>query len=203
MTMYSSPRNIMPVEYDTEMQYTVQTLVTNIGAFAASVRYQTEAYDVDPAIGSTAMPGFAELAAIYSKYRPLAMAYKFDIANQEAFPVTIITGFSNSSIASGSVTIAYAGNPLMRTKIIGSAAGQGTCQMRSGYVTVSRINGTSTNLFDDLYTGSTTSATLATAGKSYCYCGVITNSALTALGVIVTAQVRLRLRLFKPNWLVG
>lgn len=202
MTMWRSPRTVMPVEFDTTLKYIVQDVVTNIGAASASIKFRTEAYDVDPALASTAMPGFAEFAAFYARYRTLRLMYKFSAANQEAFPVTIIHGYSNSSIASGSLSIGFAGNPLMSTSILGPLTGMNTKVFR-GNRSVVDIAGTIQPLVDDLYTGSTTSATLATAGTCYCNFGVLSPAALTAAGVLVTVEVSLHIRFYRPNFILS
>lgn len=200
--LYKSPRSILPPEYDTRLKYIVQDIVTNVGGVAASIRFRTDAYDVDPALASTAMPGFVEFAAFYARFRTLGMSYKFSCANQEAFSVTMIHGFSNSSIASGSLSITYAGNPLMRSTIVGPLTGINTKILRQS-ATVVKIAGTEQPLFDDLYTGSTTSATLATAGTVWCNCGVISPVVMTAAGVLVTVEVTLHLRFYRANFLTS
>jgi len=203
MMLYSSPRAVMPPEFDTVLSYHVQDQVTNVGALLASIKFDTNAYDVDPALGSTAMPGFTEFAGFYSRFRTLAMSYKFSVANQEVFPLTIIHGFSNSSIASGAVNINYAGNPMMQSTMVGPLTGMCTRILR-GSKTVCQINGTQQPLFDDLFTGSTTSSTLTSTGTKYCYCAVVAPVVLTAAGgLLVTVEIKLRVRFYLPFWLTG
>jgi hypothetical protein len=200
--MYKSVRPVMPEEFDTTLKYIVLDLVTNVGGTAASIRFRTEAYDVDPALASTAMPGFTEFAAFYQRYRTLSMGYKFSAANQEAFPNAIIHGYSVSSIASGSLGITYAGNPLFSTGILGPNTGMSKGTFRKN-ATIVKIAGTSQPLYDDLYTGSTTSATLATFGTVYCHFGILSPQPLTALGVLVQAEISLRIRFYRPNLLLS
>jgi hypothetical protein len=192
----------MPSEYDTVLIYTVQDTVTNAAGFAASIRFRNEAYDVDPALGSTAMPGFAEFAAFYARYRSLGIGYDFSVANQEAFSLTLLHGFSTTSIASGSLSLAYAGNPLFSSTIIGPLTSNNTKRFRNKK-SIGQISGTNQYVFDDLYTGSTTSATLASAGTVYCYLGIISTAPLTGAGVLVNVTVKLRLRFYRPTFLVS
>lgn len=187
----------MPSTFRTTMKYIVQDIVTNVGGVLASIRFRTDAYDVDPALASTAMPGFAELALIYARFRAIGMGYKFSVANQEAFSLSVIHGFSTSSIASGSLVLTYAGNPLFHTAILGPLTGQNRGQF-SQRKTVREISGTDQSLFDDIYTGSTASATLATAGTVWCNFGILSPVALTAAGVLVTVEVTLDLELYRP-----
>jgi hypothetical protein len=180
----------------------VQDIVTNVGGVAASIRFRNDAYDVDPALASTAMPGFVELGQIYSRFRTIGMKYKFSAANQEAFSLTVIHGFSGSSIASGSLSITYAGNPMFSTSILGPLTGQNRGVFR-GNRSVRAIAGTDQPLFDDIYTGSTTSSTLPTAGTVYCYFGIITPVVMTAAGCLVTVEVALDLEFYRPNFLAS
>lgn len=202
LAMYKSPRDVMPNQYDTKLKYMTNLVVTNVGAFLASSRYTTNAYDVDPSVGSTAMPGFTEFAGFYARFRTLAIKYKFSANNMELFPLTIIHGFSNSSIASGAVALTYAGNPLMVSSILGPLTGQGrgTFQRKA---TVVKIAGTAQPLYDDIYTGSTTSSTLATAGTKHCYFAVVSPVLLTAAGVYLTVEIELTIRFYLPNWLLS
>jgi hypothetical protein len=200
--MYKSPRAVMPSEFTTTLKYIVQDVVTNVAGTKASIRFRSEAYDVDPAIASTAMPGFVEFAGFYARYRTLALGYKFSVSNQEAFSMSVIHGFSTTSIASGSLNIEYSGNPLFRTQMLGPATGEGQAVL-SGKKSIVQISGTNQALFDDIYTGSTASATLASAGTVYCYFGIITPAALTALGCLVTVEVSLDLTFYRPIFLLS
>jgi len=200
--LYRSPRVLMPQEYTTTLKYIVQDVVANNGGTAASIRFRTEAYDVDPALASTAMPGFAELAQIYSRYRTLRLGYKFSAANQEGINMTVIHGYSINSIASGSLSITYAGNPHFSTAILGPLTGMNR-KVFSKNLPVTAIAGTQQPLFDDLYTGSTTSATLPTAGTVYCNFGIITPVAMTAAGCLVTVEVSLQIQFYRMNLLVS
>lgn len=197
-----SPRLIMPPEYDTTFRYIVDTTVGTAAASISSLRFTSNAYDVDSALASTAMAGFAELGALYARFRTLNMSYKFSVCNAEAFPVHVIHGFSNVSIASGSLGMNYAENPLMRTAILGPLTGQCRGTYR-GRANIGTISGSKQYLYDDLFTGSTTSSTLATAGTCYIYLGVAAPGVFTAAGVVVQVEVNLHVRLSRPTFLIS
>jgi hypothetical protein len=186
----------MPAQYNTSLKYIIETVVTSVGALQTSNQYRTEAYDVDPGFASTAMPGFTELAAFYQRFRALRIGYKFSVANQEAFSVACIHGFSALAISSASLNIQYGGNPLFSTAMLGPATGMNTKTFQAKK-SVSEIVGTSQPLYDDLYTGSTTAATLATAGTVYCYFGIVAPQALTALGVLCVTEITLDLQFYR------
>lgn len=186
----------MPQEWVTDLKYCVQIVTTNVGGVAASQHYKSDAYDVDAALGSTAMPGFTELAAMYARFRTLRMSYRFDFANQEAFPLTVFAGFSNSSLASGTITETHMGNPLFKNKQVGPLTGEGQARL-TGSASVIQIAGTKQALYDDLYTGSTGSSTLATAGTVHVYAAILSPVVLTAAGVVINAVVTLRLQFYQ------
>lgn len=198
--LYKSPRVGLPQEYRTTLKYNTYLVVTNIAGGTASVRYTTNAYDVDPMFASTAMPYFTELAAIYSRFRTLRLGYKFVVQNQEAFPITIIHGFAVTSISSALLYVGYAGNPLFKQSALGPATGMGVGTY-TGSRTVCEIVGSQQPLWDDLYTGSTTASTMPTASYVYCYCGLNSVNALTALGMVVSVEISLDVLFYKPNLL--
>jgi hypothetical protein len=82
----------------------------------ANYRFRpTAAFDVDPALGGTAMAGFAEMAAQYATYRVYASKIKVSVANPSAVtPITLIVLPMNAdptnSFSSANV-IAATGNP--------------------------------------------------------------------------------------------
>jgi hypothetical protein len=192
----------MPEQFDTTFRYITTLNAATAASTLSSHRYQTNAYVVDASVASTAMPGWTELGTLYARFRTLDIGYKFNIANMEGFPVHVIHGFSNVVIASGSLTMQYAGNPLFRSTILATASGQSrACVQRRAAVTT--IAGTSQALYDDLYTGSTTSNTLASAGTCHAYLGLSAGTnTFTALGVVVQVEITLRVRLSRPTFIL-
>jgi len=64
-----------------------QFQLNNAGVDYANVRFQpTYAYDIDPAVGSTAMPGFSELSGIYTHYRVNKFRAHASVCAFETFP---------------------------------------------------------------------------------------------------------------------
>lgn len=192
----------MPSQYVTRLKYLVYDIVTNVGGAQASVRFRSEAYDVDPALASTAMPGFTEMAAFYQRFRTLRLGYKFSAGNAEAFNIVVLHGFTKTSIVSGSLNLQYAGNPNFQTAILGPSSGQNRGIYRQEKSVV-EIAGTEQPLFDDLYTGSTTSATMTATGTVYCHFGIIAPVALTAAGVNLCCEITLEVQFYSPNPLLS
>jgi len=72
------------------LRYNIHNQINNSGQPVASKAYYTNgAYDVDPSVGSTAMPGFAEWSALFGSYRVRSAHVDVDVATQEAFPVGV------------------------------------------------------------------------------------------------------------------
>lgn len=103
--------------------WTIQPL-SLAAAIAANYRWRpTAAFDVDPALGGTAMPGFAEAAAFYSTYRVISSKIKCTVSNPSAtLPVTVmvipLNADPSNSMSSANV-IACSGNPYARMKVMG------------------------------------------------------------------------------------
>jgi len=176
--------------------------ISNVGNSLASIRLTSNAYDVDSALGSTSMAGFTEYAAIYSRFRTLAMSYTFSFANQETFPVSVFSGFMTTSLSSGSVGANYCENPYMHAlRVIGPLTGNGITTQK-GSVDIPRLFGASGALEDDLYTGSTTSSTLSSTGTAHLYAATACNVG-TASGVICQGEVTLFIQFYRRNALIS
>jgi len=199
MMMYKSPRTIMPQQYTTTFKYITQKTIVNVGGISASALFRSDLYDIDTAFASTACPGFTELSAMYARFRTLSMSYHFSFSNLEAFPGTIMAGFSNSQIGLTSVGITYAGNPLWKIDEIGDRIGFGIKKLK-GRCSVVKCAGTKQPLYDDLYTGSTTSQTLATAGTMWLYATFLSSQVQT-VGVNVTCVVTVKATLYRPTFM--
>lgn len=185
-------------------KYLVHGILNNVGGVRASNRYDSDAYDVDPALGSTAMPGFAEWATLYQRFRPLRMKYEYEIANNETFNIVVLSGFSAGvSVASGSLGIVYAGNPYWKCHTCGPLTGSNkvvTTDTRE----IADIFGTKQVLYDDLYTGSTTSSSFTTASKCMSYIGIVASGVnVFAAGVECLAEITLWVQLYKPTFLTS
>jgi len=76
----------MPDRLRTTLRFNAEAAILNAGINFGSIRYTpTNAFDVDPVLGSTSMPGFAELGAIYRFYRINKFKVKLSAGNREAF----------------------------------------------------------------------------------------------------------------------
>lgn len=170
-------------------------------ALRSSIRLTSNAYDVDSALASTAMAGFGEYALLYARFRTMSMSYEVTMVNKEAFAVSGIVGFQNTSIASGSLGANYTENPYNQLKLMGTVNGNNVARFK-GKASIPAMTGSKQAIFDDLFTGSTTSSTLATAGTCWLYFGAEGSANLTN-GVDVQGWVTLQIEMYRRGSLIG
>lgn len=182
----------------TVLRYTIPIQQVLGGGTTNSLRFTSNAYDVDSALASTAMSYFAELAVIYSRFRTLSIGYRFEVSNLEAFPITIIYGIMTNSLGSTSLGQNYAGNPYMRTHIVSQVNGSKNTQTVTGSVSIHKLFGTNQALFDDLFTGSTTSSTLSSSATANCYIGSV-GASVPVAGWFVTGTIELDIVFHRRN----
>jgi len=197
------PRQIaFPDAFRTKLRYTIpMTLITG-GGVLNSVRMTSNAYDVDPALGSTAMSGFVELATVYSRFRTLRMDYQFNIVNLELFGQALIHGMSTTSISSGSLGENYSENSRFKQTVLSQLNGSRNVVTVRGGAIVKDLFGTNQALFDDTFTGSTTSSTLPSSGTAYAYVGLIA-TAVQVSGYEVTGTITLDVLFDRKNAIIS
>lgn len=187
-----------PDSLRTNLKYIIPLQQILGGGTTNSLRFTSNAYDVDSALASTAMAYFAELALVYSRFRTLGMKYQFHVSNQELFPQAIIHGFATNSIGATALGQNYASGPYIRTDLLSDVRGNAANKICSGAITIQKLFGTPQALYDDLYTGSTTSSTLATAATGNCYIGSV-SAAIPVSGWFVTGFIELDVLFTRRN----
>jgi hypothetical protein len=116
---------IMPDRMYTRLRFSGITAITVPTTSAVGFyRYRpSSAYDIDPALGSTAMPGYTELAAFYQTYRVTMSRMKIIVVNPS--PVTTATvamgpvNFDPGATPSAGYITAMAGQPYAQYKLAG------------------------------------------------------------------------------------
>jgi len=98
-------------------------------------RYRSSAYDPDPALLTGSIPGYAELANLYSRYCVHAIYAEISIANQDtqSYIVVMWPGTSNLNVNSLSASdlAEYSGNVLAKSRILGTVNGISVTTMTS------------------------------------------------------------------------
>lgn len=130
-------------------------IMTNNGFTYANDRWKlNSAYDFDPTIGSTAVAGFSEAAAIYSMYRVLSVKMTVDFSNQEAFPATCwicyVASFVGDPGANSSGALDWMMNPYSRRKLCSQAGGMDRGRFIESK-SLASLSGSSSYLTDDSF----------------------------------------------------
>lgn len=79
------------------LRYPFRKLLYSLASQTTSFRFVSNGpYDVDPALGSTPIPGFQEYSALYSYNRVVHSHFHVILANIESFPVNVYLIHSNT-----------------------------------------------------------------------------------------------------------
>jgi len=159
-----------------KMTFSKTVAITNATFSYANIRFcPTQAYDVDPIFGSTAMPFFAEYSIMYRRYRTVSAVITVGFANLDLVAYTAYIAATNQD--PGANTATYA--PLMSSRIsrqcaigLGTGAGVGRLRLQAS---TSDFGGVRNTLQDDAYS--------ALAGN------VPTNNWWFAVGVLSTGAI--------------
>jgi hypothetical protein len=201
-TVWTIPKHLgFPDATRSRLRYILPLQQVLGGGTTNCLRMTSNAYDVDSALASTAMPYFAELAAVYSRFRTLAMSYCYRVSNSETFPQGMIYGFMTNSVSATALGQNYAGNAYMHESILSPVNGATSSRTLTGTVTIEKLFGTTQALFDDLFTGSTTSSTLSTSATANCYIGSV-SAAIPVAGWHVTGHIELDVLFDRRNSLL-
>jgi len=140
-------------------------LVTNVGLNTANIRLvPTNAYDVDPTIGSTAVPGFTEWGGLYRFYRVVASRIKVSFMNNEAFPGTcgvIPVNYDPTANHVAATTVQFLSQANSHDRPVGSITGMSTCVINHG-ATTATFGGASNLGVLDPYTAPTSGSSAPT-----------------------------------------
>lgn len=198
-TVWQLPKRLaFPDSLRTELIYVIPLQQVLGGGTTNSLKFTSNAYDVDSALASTAMAYFAELAVVYSRFRTLKLSYRFEVSNSETFPITIIYGIMTNSVSATGLGQNYASNPYMYTHLLSQNNGSQNRKVVSGGVSMPKLFGSAQALYDDLFTGSTTSSTLSTSATANCYVGSV-GAAIPVAGWFVTGTVTLDVVFHRRN----
>jgi hypothetical protein len=141
------------------LRYSTLTQMNNAGFTTTNLRFNpTYAYDINPTIGSTAAPGFNELAGMYRYYRVRASRIKVNFANNEAFNglvAVLPVNFDPTQNHSVAITTSYLSQPVCRTKPVGPLTGQSRATI-THEASTSQFGGAADYDIADDYSASTT-----------------------------------------------
>jgi hypothetical protein len=134
---------ISPNEYDVRLKFIDQVSATSAGTFVNYNFNPNCPYDVDPAFGSTATAGFAELAALYQFQRTIGYQYEITCINTTAQDAQF-TVINVNVTPPASAYYALAGNQFAQTRTAYNVTLYGSHVHFSGAHTVAQIVGSRT-----------------------------------------------------------
>jgi len=182
-----------------QMVYNYPVTISNVGVSYTNNRFcPNSIYDVDPLVGSVAVAGLTEMAAIYSGARVISYKYKIEISNNEAFPVNAFCiAFMSPGTDPGANTIKSVDYPMnegAKSRLLSAKGGQDRCVF-SGTVNLNRYMSNQV-LGDDSF-ASSTSAAVAAGYRCYFVIGALAGSTVfTAAGVTVKPEFTLNTMFF-------
>jgi len=192
--VYVSPAHFAPSRICTRLRYAVFSKMNNAGSQVANNRYQpTYAYDVDPALGSTAMPGFSEYAGLYRFYRVQAAKIVVRFCNEDttlgAWCYITATNYDPGSNHVVGTTTSQLGQPQTKSVLLGSSAGgHPVAVMKAKATTASFAGAWDGNILDN-YCAPTSGAS-SPANNWFFDVGVYTTAVMTnGVGTAVTMEV--------------
>lgn len=196
ITMYKGP-SFFFTRVGTVLCYQKLAIVNNAGFTFANTRYEpTFAYDVDPTLGSTALPGFTELAQLYRLYRVQWFKLSATFSNLDtATTCTVFVCPSNVDPGNNSSTIQnLLSNPRCRDAQIGFGNGFGVSRKITINVGTDEFGGVVYTGQVDNYVGS--SSGTAPTNNIFAAVGLVSTPALTS-GVSVDVRIKVGIQFFE------
>lgn len=197
-TFLVSPNNIVPEEVMVRLKWPSSFVLTSVGAQNVSKRWcPNAAYDLDPILASTAMPGFAEWAAFYSFYRVVAYSYVLEVVNAQPFPLTAYVINSNNDPGTGGTNFeAYSTANFGVRAVLPPVGTAGAKHVFKKRIRIAKIIGSEAAETDDNYRGLVTGIP---ADLIWLAIGLRTNSAtnlLTAAGVYCQLALQCEIKFY-------
>jgi len=168
-----------------------QEIRQNVPGTTGSWRYRmNSAYDPDPVLGTGAVTGFTEWAAMYTRYRIVAFSYDIMVANLELFPQLIIVAPSIPDIGANYSRITQMSEvPYGKKSLVSAMGGQDKCLLRDR-VDLAKMLGSKTLLWSDNYSSAVTTNPNS---QLYFNIGFSSGGATTTKGLFVSARLQYRI----------
>jgi hypothetical protein len=180
------------------LRFSKDYTMSNATQFNANILFwPTYAYDIDPLVASTAMPGFAEWAQFYSRYVVRSSRIRVDFMNNEAFPAMVFVTPTNliytmnTTLANVRLLLAQ---PYSRSSKIGALTGNGVVSV-DHTMNTDHFTGFPDVRFDDTY-GALTTGT-APLNNWYWNIGWISGLAGTVSGMLLHIELEVEIEFYE------
>ena len=179
-----SVTSIIPDRMYTKLRfYGLGNLVVPTVTNVVGARYRpTAAFDIDPLLGSTATPGFAELSALYGAYRVTTSIMKISVCNQSATQGAVVVLvpllIDPGATPTFPTVTAWTESPYAVHKLVG-VAGSPTEHL-SCSMSTEKISGSKWVYFDDNWTSAVSTVPVNNWYWAVgAYCPVVPGTAVT------------------------
>lgn len=198
--MIRPSRPIFPTRWMCTLTFHVVHLfvTTALAPYNGTYYIPTYAYDIDPSLGSTAVPFFTELGAIERKYRVEKSRAKAHFSNTDLTPASCFLVPVNYLPTFGSTSLinSYMSNPFCKVGVVGPSTGDSNCSLTCSASTAgfaaSKYTGT-----EDGYCAQTSGAA-PPVNNWYWALGVQTNVSANA-GVYVDLVLEIDILFYEPS----
>lgn len=134
LAIYNDPGRFAPDRLRCRLVWLDTTFTRTVtSSNALNFGWRSSAYDPDPAALTGSIPGFAELANLYSLYQVKSMKAEIEVSNQNTEAVIITSWPSNVLQNTNSLTQAeiaeYSGNIRSVSKVCASTNGMNKCTL--------------------------------------------------------------------------
>jgi hypothetical protein len=147
-----------PPRIRVNLRFAKTTFMSNVTSTTTNIRFNPSyVYDVDPALASTALPGFTEWAGLYRLYRTRSSRITVDFSSQENFSGTCAVVPINNDPGQNHVasfTARYLAQPISRQKVVGSVGGMSHARI-SHYATTASFGGSADAEVEDNFSAPT------------------------------------------------
>lgn len=125
------------------------------------------AYDLDPLVGSTAMSGFSQWAAIYYYYRVLRFGYRWEVCNNESIPLIASCAPTKNDVGANYSSCQEFGEfPYGQSKLLPASGGQNR-HVFTGVIDLAKYLGHTGYLYDDTSSAAVTANPLHEAYMNF------------------------------------
>lgn len=191
---------VFPPRMRMKLKFWTEQTLSLAAALAANYRWRpSSAFDVDPALGGTAMPGFAEMAAIYATYRVYGSRIKATVPNPSAsLPVTVFVVPLNAdptNAMSVANVIACSGQPYARQKTTGLLGSPPVCV--ENRMTAQLIWGDPATLYDHNFS----SLVSASPTNNWFWNVALYAPAVIATSIVVSVEIEIDCEFFDRYFL--
>jgi len=123
-TVVRSPEKVMPDEMDVVLGYPLGGQLAAAATTIAKVWTPNAAWDVDPVLGSTSTPGFAEWATLYTYYRVFKYKIELEMCNLDTTPTSVYFVHTNENPGTvGTSYLDYAAQAYCSHNMVGNSTG--------------------------------------------------------------------------------